>query len=519
MSSRVEISKKLVLINSASSIAARVLNISVLVWLQQYLLAHISAEEYSLYPLLVAVLVFVPLITSILTWGLGRYVVEAYARGDEQRVTRIVSTMVPLLSGVALLLVAGGALLAWNIDRFLTIAPERVWDARFMLMVMVFSAAARLPLAPYGLGLYVRQKFVLQNSLQVVAELMRIGLLLTLLLGVSTRVIWVPVAQAAAYLSIEVVRIIISRRLIPALRWRRGMFDWSIAREVSTFGAWNFVNQAAETVRTAADPIILNKLAGAAAAVQVTCFHLGHLAYYHIAAVAYMATGPVKPVLTALHATGDRPRLGRAYVRGCRYGLWTALLAGVPLMVFAREFFTLYTDARYLPAATVMTLLLAQYPLSFTSLLLPSIAEAQAQLRAITLISLLMNVLNIGLSIYLVGALGLGAMGAALARLIISILSQPLYMPLGIRLAGVSWRTWLRETLWLGWAPALAAAPVWLAARWLLRPDDWLSLGACFLLGAVAYLGSLLLFCLEPHERADLRRVAVFLRLAPAPGS
>lgn len=95
---KVEISKQLVLVNAASSVVVRVVNISVLVWLQQYLLKRISAEKYALYPVLGAAIVFLPLLMGVLTSGLGRYIVEAYAKGDERGVTQIVSTMFLLTS-------------------------------------------------------------------------------------------------------------------------------------------------------------------------------------------------------------------------------------------------------------------------------------------------------------------------------------------------------------------------------------------------------------------------------------
>lgn len=56
MNSRVEISKRLVLINSGSSVLAHLVNISILLWLHQYLLRRISPEEYSLYPVIVSTL-------------------------------------------------------------------------------------------------------------------------------------------------------------------------------------------------------------------------------------------------------------------------------------------------------------------------------------------------------------------------------------------------------------------------------------------------------------------------------
>ena len=193
MNSQVEISKRLVFINSVSSLVSRVLNVSVLIWMYQYLLLQISVEEYSLLPVLGSVMMFAPLLTMVLTGGLGRYIVEAYAKGDERRITQIVSTMFPLLLSTGFAFLALGWLFSWYIDRILTISPERLWDARVMMGLMMFSAAIRLPLTPFGIGLYVRQKFVLMNLIKVGQELLQIALLFVLLVGVSTRVLWVIV--------------------------------------------------------------------------------------------------------------------------------------------------------------------------------------------------------------------------------------------------------------------------------------------------------------------------------------
>ena len=60
MSAGIQISKRLVMVNSASSILAKMINVSVLVWLHQYLLSRISPEEYSLYAVLVSIVVLLP---------------------------------------------------------------------------------------------------------------------------------------------------------------------------------------------------------------------------------------------------------------------------------------------------------------------------------------------------------------------------------------------------------------------------------------------------------------------------
>ncbi len=97
----VPISKRLILVNSASAMVTRLVSMSVLVWVHARLVRRISPEEYSLLAPILALLEFVPLATVVLTSGLGRFIVEAYARNDQRRVTAIVSTMFPLVSTVA----------------------------------------------------------------------------------------------------------------------------------------------------------------------------------------------------------------------------------------------------------------------------------------------------------------------------------------------------------------------------------------------------------------------------------
>ncbi len=100
----------------------------------------------------------------------------------------------------------------------------------------------------------------------------------------------------------------------------------------------------------------------------------------------------------------------------------------------------------------------------------------------------------------------MGAVGSALATVLVAAAFQPLLMwPLGLKMAGVSFGTWLRETLGPGFLPALAGAAVLLGFRIFVRPSDWLTLTGCAGLGCVFYAAVLLLFALNQYERRELR--------------
>ena len=500
-----EISKRLVFINSASAVATRVLSLTVLLWLQQYLLDRISPEEYSLYPVIMSVMMFAPLGSTILTSGLARYIVEAYACGDDRKVTGIVTSMFPYLLLGGVILLGAGLVFSWNIDHILTITPDRIWDARIMMGLLIFFAALRLVFAPFGVGLYVRQKFVLFNLIQLGTEILRIVFLFLLLFGVSTRVLWVVVAAVVSSLFNLITITVVSRRLIPTLRLDWSTFERKAAKDVISFGSWNFLGRVAHAINTSAAPIILNKLA---TALDVTCFHLGAMFYRQVFQGWSLVSNPLQPALTAMHSIGSPERLKEAYLRGNRYGLWLVMFPTVPLLVFRKEFIMAYVGSEFIQAATVVGLLLACLPFTFVNVMMWKVAEAKAEMRAVAWRSLTNQVLNLSLTLYLVGRLGMGATGAALSSLIIAAVANPvLNYPIGLKLVGVSFKRWAKETVWLGIAPGMGSAVICLGLRMFFQPTAWASLGAFTALACGVYAFILAFYCFGDYEQEGLRKL------------
>jgi len=269
--SGIEINKKIVLINSASSAVSLLLNLSVLIWLQQYLLKRISPEEYSLIPLLGALMVFPPILTSIFTSALGRYTTIAYAKNNTKEVTRITSTMFPILLVVSIVLLTIGWLGAWNINKIINIPYEFLREAQIMFALLILLAAVQLQLVVFSSGLIIKQKLLLNDLIDTGCQFFRIALLFILLFKVDVRVLWVTVSWVLS----EILRISIvslySKHLIPSQRVRLRTFSWSLAREILGFGGWGFISHLGEVLKKTMDPILLNRFSSA---VQVSVFNV-----------------------------------------------------------------------------------------------------------------------------------------------------------------------------------------------------------------------------------------------------
>ena len=246
MNKNVIISKKLVFINSCSGILTRLLNIFVLVWLHQYLLQHISTDEYSLYPVLMSLVVLLPLITSMFTGGISRFLVEAYARGEKERITQITSTMFVVLLCCSPVLLGLGGLVAFNIHHILTIEPQWEGEAQLMMALLVGNFVITMILVPFQLGLYVTQRFVVKNIVNLFCQILRLSLLCVFLFGISPSVLWVVVSSVIATLTGSIIQVYLSCKFLPGLRFRRSQIRWSLVREIVTFGGWSFLAVLAE---------------------------------------------------------------------------------------------------------------------------------------------------------------------------------------------------------------------------------------------------------------------------------
>ncbi len=487
MSGRILISKKLVIINSASSLVTRLLSITALIWVQQYLLKNISVEEYSLLPVIYSLIIFLPLLTTTVTGGINRYVLEAYAENNDERITQIVSSIFPILCLVSIFVCFLGGALAWKIDWILRIDPDYIDDAQIMLMLLIVHAAFRMVLMAFTSGLYVQQRFVLRNLITITSECIRLALLFALLFGFKVSVISVVLATVVAGLVEGVTLLVVSRQLLPSQKLDRSKFEWSVVKELTAFGGWSSIVAFTGFIRKASDAIILNRLA---TPLDVACFHLGSVIPNRLEIIVNQSfLGPLSPVVVALNADGQADKLKNAYLRLGRLALWGMLLVIAPFLVHFEQIFTLYVGKTYLPAGTVIFLLLACYPIVYGNILYCSLASAKIRMRSLAIRESASAAANLLLSILLVGYYQLGAIGAAMATFVVYGLgSILLFWPFGKGMVAATWLEVWSNILKPGILPFIAALVVMKSLETSYPAESWVAIGANALLGTVVYL-------------------------------
>ena len=451
-------------------------------------------------------MVFVPPLTMVLTSGLARDTMEAHTANDDRRVTEITSTMFPVLSAAGLCLILSGLVAVKYLGSILNIAPAQLSEARLMTLLMFGSLMLRLILVPFGVGLYVRQKFVLANTLVMVQTVIRVLLLFVLLLGVGPRVLWVVVATIAADVVIALVTTVLSVQALPALKFRFDCIRWSLLSNLLTFGFWNMISSLGVLIRKSSDMLILNRFASP---IDVDSFQLASLTDNQIDAALGKLGEPVGPHLVALHTNGARTAMQEIYVRGGRYCLWAALFVATPLIAFRQQLWSHYLGSRfevYRDVPIVMVLLLARYWFECPICLIGMAAYAMQRMRALSLLVTAYALTNVVITVYFVHFLHMGAIGSASGTLISVVLWVPLVMwKFSLNLLGMEFGEWFKATVLRGTLPSLVAGLFAGGWNYWLQPDSIPELLFAAGIVSVVYVLAIFLFCLDPDEYRELK--------------
>lgn len=504
------ISKRRVIVNVFGALGARLVNITFVLWMYQYLLARIPAEEFAIYPVLVVIMAATPLFVSFYASAVSRSAIEAYAEGRAGDVTVLHTTVVLSLAAAVLVLLGIGALGAATIEALLRIPDGMLGDARLMVLLMTADVALALLTVPFTIAFEVRQRFVARDAIVTAIEFLKIAFALGLLIGLGPRVLWVVVATVAANVVGLAVIAVVARRLLPEFRIRPRLFCRNALRRVVTFGAWTALGQLTMIVYQNGPAILLNLFA---TPVQVTSYFIGTILERRLRGTVAAALGPLQPVLTTMSVTDDRRRLGNTYLRGGRYALWSGLAIAVPFAVFAEEVVRLYVGETYLEAAHVMTLMLAPIAISYANIMISRVAIATARIRTFFGGAIVMSLSAMAAAWVAVGPLDLGASGVAGAIAATMVVANLVFFwPLGLRLAGVRMGDFLAKTLLPGLLPSAVALLVWLPAKIWIAPAGWLTLAAVGAAGGLVYVATLVLFCLQPDERAARARLLARVR-------
>lgn len=472
-------------------------------------------RDYGLWVMVFSLTGYFGLLDQGIRPSLVRYVARDHARGDDEGVSRTLSSALVLngVIGVVALLVALAAAAA--LTRFLRIEPAQVPVIRHVILIAGLSVAIGFPLGVFGAALSGLQRYDLANYIGIAVGVLRaLAFVAVLRLGGGlVGLAWVSLASNLLGHALSWAGL---RRILPGLRLAPAKATRERLALIGSYSGVAFVGAIANSIVFQTDALVITTFMGAA---LVTPFALAAGLVDNVRSLVYSAAWVLSPTASELEARNEVESLHAMVVAGAKYSVllsWPVLFA---LLVFGPNLLTTWVGHQYAHGPLLATLfdpgrwrtadsaapLLVWLTLP-TLFSLPQSAASSvlfgvSRHRGVVALSLCNALLNLGLSLLWVGPYGLTgvALGTALPLALVGGVATMVYACRALKLP-------LLRYAWHGlWRPALVTlvflVPA-VAIQLLWHPVGWWPLAGATGVPWLCFAAVAWCFGLDHEERA-----------------
>jgi len=413
-------------------------------FLVPFLISHLGKEVYGLIGVVGVLVGFATLADVGLSSALARHLAAAIAVGDDEEVNRLVSTATGMFVTAGTLI--AGICIVWSelLVDVLVGGGESTNEFRRQGAILISWYGSPLIFISFINPVFTatvnaHNRYDLTNTINTVCTLLAgIALIMVLPLSNSVLTVWIGIALGSQIFIVAAISFT-AYRLRPSLRIQFGLFSKRTFRRLFAFGGRVSALQISHRLSLQIDPMILSHFLGPAS-----------VAIYRPAAVLVSLVRPVaqvlamqsEPLVTTYHVTERSEHLKQMLIRGTRYTMLLGILPCTILGVFASsicEYWlgqTLGSDTH-----TTANVLLAWVIVDFFYYAEGNqyaVFTGTNHLGFPTCIDVPLCILNVTLSIFLVGYTSIGIIGVVLPTILTSFVRRPILAIYAAKCIGLS---------------------------------------------------------------------------------
>jgi O-antigen/teichoic acid export membrane protein len=424
-----------------------------------FVVRSLGHDVYGTWALLGSTLGYLGLLDLGVRGAVTRFVSRLHASGDHGEATRFASAAMVVFLASALLAVLLGGLIALILPVF-EIPAELLPDARVTVMVISFTIGLTLVTGVYGGIVIAMQRFDLSNAAAITVEAARL-VAVVLVLRAGHGLLALAVIQLGAAVLNLGINVALSRRTYPELRPKLSGWERAHLREMIRFSLTTTVMNWSTIIVLQLDAIVIGAFLPVA---MVTYFVVASGLTDYARKTIGAISRPITPLVSALEGSGQMDDARNVPLVSARVASLALFPIAATFLTRGPTFLELWMGPEFTgPSGEVLFVLSIALWLDGARQVFASSLIGLGRHAALTRPYALEAVLNVGLSVYLVGRLGIYgvALGTTLPRVLVSaailprIFSRVLEVPIG--------RLWMDA--WI--RPTFAILP-FLAASWAM---------------------------------------------------
>ena len=386
------------------------------IWFTRFLIQSLSTPVYGIIPLGWNLVNYLGLITIVLNAPTGRYLIIEISKGNIDNARLIFNTV---LHGVIILcffLLLITTCISWYLPHVLNIPSGYITQTKYLFLsissAFIFSTLGN----PFSLATYVTNNLFLRSINEAIQQIIRVSIsVIFIYLGYKLGGVSIGIFISAIIGFI--ITIFYWKKLTPELKIKIGFIDFSLLKEISSMGAWMFVNKIGSLLFLNSELIVVNLLYGA----KMTGIYGAILLFPStLRNVSQMLASNLTPPIMDRYVRKGSEELVLMLKKSIKYlGILIALPLGL-LCGFSKPILKIWLGNNFGDYAILLIILSAHLAINLAILPLFPVQVLLKKVALPGIITLLTGIANIVLAIILgLPKLGLGITGIALAGAIV----------------------------------------------------------------------------------------------------
>lgn len=475
--------RRRIIIGTTSNFVGQLFVFFVLFLLTPFILSHVGDADYGLWILLGSIVAY----SSLLDFGMWgtviKYVAEYQAQKNYEDARALLSTVLYLYIGIAMLISLAGLATAPFVPSLFNLAPEQHELTRRLVVLISLSTGFAIPCMLPLAVLRGLQRYDITNGIDIFTTLFTtIATVIVLLYGGGvTGMAFVNLGSIFLSLFASLWML---HKVAPELHFRLRGANWSMARKIAGYSWPLFMRDMATRLQTRTDEITIGIFLPVSA---VGSYSLARRLSETTQTLTRQFMKTLLPLASQLHAEDDFPRLRHLYKTGTRLTIAIVLALSSVLIVLAGPILAVWVGTPYAAYTGVVVILTLANLIATVQWPAMAILQAMTRHRILAFSSLGNGIANLILSVLLVRAYGL--IGVALGTAIpIAIEYFGVVLPYSLRVTKIPLREASLELFLPALLPAVPTFLILYSLRFAFEPSSLLAILVVATAGLCVYV-------------------------------
>lgn len=301
-------------------------------WITRLILNSLGASDFGIFNIIGGAISMLGFLGGAMTGATQRFMSYSEGEGDKEKqksifnISLVIHTCVAIAVGL-LLLIAG----FFFFNGILNIPPDRIGAAKVVYGSLIVSTMFTVMTVPYDAAVNAHENMKYYAVVGIIESLLKLGVAFITVYTLMDKLIVYGILMALIPILILTIMIRYCRRhyeectISPHRYWNN-----SIAKEMTTFAGWNFLGTASSMIANYGIGIVLNHFFGTLlnAAQGIASDLNGKLMVF-----SNNMLKALNPVIAKSEGAGERERMVRISITGCKFSFYTFAVFIIPVLV------------------------------------------------------------------------------------------------------------------------------------------------------------------------------------------